>query len=96
MKITEVRTRVVEWKGPTVPPQPHFCTNPMDLLALPSDSMASFRFHGWLIVEVFTDGGLVGIGNAARYCTRQKINATAPMKSTMRAGPRGVLAPVFA
>jgi L-rhamnonate dehydratase len=48
-----------------VPPQPHFCTNPMDLLALPSDSMASFRFHGWLIVEVFTDAGHVGIGNAA-------------------------------
>jgi L-alanine-DL-glutamate epimerase-like enolase superfamily enzyme len=65
MKITEVRTRVVEWKGPTVPPQPHFCTNPMDLLALPDDSMGSFRFHGWLVVEVFTDNGLVGIGNAA-------------------------------
>ena len=65
MKITEVRTRVVEWRGKTVPPQPHFCTNPMDLLDLPADSMGAFRFHGWLIVEVFTDAGLVGIGNAA-------------------------------
>ena len=65
MKITDVRTRVVEWRGKTVPPQPHFCTNPMDLLELPADSMAGFRFHGWLIVEVFTDGGYVGIGNAA-------------------------------
>ena len=65
MKITEIRTSVVEWRGPTVPPQPHFCTNPMDLLAMPADSMASFRFHGWLIVEVFTDAGHVGIGNAA-------------------------------
>jgi L-rhamnonate dehydratase len=65
MKITEVRTRVVEWQGPTVAPQPHFCTNPMDLLSLPADSMAGFRFHGWLIVEVFTDTGHVGIGNAA-------------------------------
>jgi len=65
MKITEVRTRVVEWRGKTVPPQPHFCTNPMDLLDLPADSMAGFRFHGWLIVEVFTDAGCVGIGNAA-------------------------------
>src|SRR5262245_50468365 len=27
--------------------------------------MASFRFHGWVIVEVFTDAGHVGIGNAA-------------------------------
>ena len=65
MRITDVRTRVVEWRGPTVPPQPHFCTNPMDLLALPADSMAGFRFHGWLVVEVFTDAGHVGLGNAA-------------------------------
>jgi L-rhamnonate dehydratase len=65
MKITEIRTRVAEWRGKTVPPQPHFCTNPMDILDLPADSMGSFRFHGWLIVEVFTDTGIVGIGNAA-------------------------------
>jgi len=65
MKITDIRTRVVEWRGPTVPPAPHFCTNPMDLLSLPADSMAGFRFHGWLIVEIFTDAGHVGIGNAA-------------------------------
>jgi L-rhamnonate dehydratase len=65
MKITEIRTRVAEWRGKTVPPQPHFCTNPMDILDLPADSMGSFRFHGWLIVEVFTDAGIVGIGNAA-------------------------------
>jgi L-lyxonate dehydratase len=65
MKITDIRTRVVEWQGPTVPPQPHFCTNPMDLLSLPADSMAGFRFHGWLVVEIFTDEGHVGIGNAA-------------------------------
>ena len=65
MKITEVRTRVVEWRGPTVPPLPHFCTNPMDLMQLPQDAMAGFRFHGWLIVEVFTDAGHVGIGEAA-------------------------------
>src|SRR3954454_3142106 len=65
MKITEIRTRVVEWRGKTVPPQPHFCTNPIDILDLPADSMGSFRFHGWLIVEVFTSAGIVGIGNAA-------------------------------
>ncbi len=65
MKITDVRTRVFEWKGRTVPPEPHFCTNPMDMLELPADSMSSFRFHSWLIVEVFTDAGHVGLGNAA-------------------------------
>jgi len=71
VKITDIRTRVVEWRGPTVAPQPHFCTNPIDLLQLgerswlDGDPMAGFRFHGWLIVEIFTDAGHVGIGNAA-------------------------------
>ncbi len=64
MKITEIRTRVVQWKGDTVPLPPHFCTNPMDLLARQESTMSTFTFHGWLIVEVFTDAGLVGIGNA--------------------------------
>ena len=27
--------------------------------------MGTFTFHGWLIVEIFTDDGHVGIGNAA-------------------------------
>ncbi len=67
MKITKIRTRVVQWKGPTVPLPPHFCTNPMDLVApmLTQATMGTFTFHGWLIVEIFTDNGLVGIGNAA-------------------------------
>ncbi|MBV9881085.1 MAG: L-rhamnonate dehydratase [Gemmatirosa sp.] len=67
MKITEIRTRVVQWKGPTVPLPPHFCTNPMDAVApsLSPETMATFTFHGWLICEIFTDAGLVGIGNAA-------------------------------
>ena len=65
MKITDVRARVVEWCGKTIPPEPHFCTNPMDLLDLPIDPMSSFRFHGWLVVEVFSDQGHTGIGNAA-------------------------------
>ncbi len=65
MNIKEIRTRVVEWRGKTVPLPPHFCTNPMDLLALPQSSMNTFTFHGWLIVEIFTDDGHVGVGNAA-------------------------------
>jgi L-rhamnonate dehydratase len=65
MKIKEIRTRVARWRGKTVSLPPHFCTNPMDLLSLPEASMSTFTFHGWLIVEVFTDDGLVGIGNAA-------------------------------
>jgi L-rhamnonate dehydratase len=67
LKITEVRTRVVQWSGKTAPLPAHFCTNPMDLLAprRAPETMGTFVFHGWLIVEVFTDQGLVGIGNAA-------------------------------
>lgn len=65
MKIKEIRTRVVRWRGKIVPLPPHFCTNPMDLLELPEASMRTFTFHGWLIVEIFTDDGHVGVGNAA-------------------------------
>jgi L-alanine-DL-glutamate epimerase-like enolase superfamily enzyme len=65
LKIKEIRTRVVQWRGKTVPLPPHFCTNPMDLLSLPAASMSTFTFHGWLIVEILTDSGLAGIGNAA-------------------------------
>jgi L-alanine-DL-glutamate epimerase-like enolase superfamily enzyme len=65
MKITEVRTRVVEWEGATVALPPHFCTNPMDLVAFGDASMGNFAFHGWVLVEIFTDTGLVGLGNAA-------------------------------
>lgn len=65
MKITEVRTRVVQWEGKTIPLPPHFCTNPMDLVAFREASMGTFAFHGWVLVEIFTDEGLVGVGNAA-------------------------------
>ena len=65
MKIKEIRTRAVRWRGKTVPLPPHFCTNPMDQLTLSEASMQTFTFHGWLIVEIFTDDGHVGIGNAA-------------------------------
>jgi L-alanine-DL-glutamate epimerase-like enolase superfamily enzyme len=67
MKITQIRTRVVQWKGRTVALPPHFCTNPMDLIApsLSPETMGTFTFHGWLICEVIADNGLVGIGNAA-------------------------------
>lgn len=65
MKITEVRTRVVQWEGKTTALPPHFCTNPMDLVMFREASMGNFAFHGWVLVEIFTDDGLVGLGNAA-------------------------------
>ncbi|HEU5400587.1 MAG TPA: L-rhamnonate dehydratase [Terriglobales bacterium] len=77
MKIKEIRTRVVRWHGKTVALPAHFCTNPMDLLEIPESSMRTFTFHGWLIVEVFTDTGLVGVGNAALapLVTKQVIDS---------------------
>ena len=52
MKITEVRTRVVQWEGETTPLPPHFCTNPMDLVSFREASMGNFAFHNWLLVEI--------------------------------------------
>ncbi|PKF80982.1 L-rhamnonate dehydratase [Vibrio sp. vnigr-6D03] len=65
MKITKVQARVFEWNGHTVEPQNNFCSNAMGELWDRGDSMGTFRFHGWTVVEVFTDDGLVGIGNVA-------------------------------
>ena len=65
MKITEIKAKLYKWKGKTVPPQHNFCTNAMDVLYDKSDSMGTFRFHDWLVVEVKTDNGIVGLGNCA-------------------------------
>ena len=64
-KIKEIRTKVYQWNGKTVPPQNNFCTNASDILFEKSDAMGSFRFHEWLVCEVETDEGTIGIGNAA-------------------------------
>ena len=67
MKIKDIQATVYRWRGKVVPPQDNFCTNPMDVLADigGGDTMSSFRFYEWLVVEVETDDGLRGLGNAA-------------------------------
>ena len=45
MKIVTVRAKVYRWRGDVVPPQPNFCTNPMDIISGGGDTMKSFRFH---------------------------------------------------
>lgn len=65
MKITKVTAKVYEWKGETEPPRAHFSGSAVDILPKRGESMASFRFHGWLVVEVETDEGIVGLGNCA-------------------------------
>jgi len=64
-RIKDVKTTVYKWIGPVVPPTQNFCTNPTDLLRDSEDKMKSFRFHKWLVCEVISDDGIIGIGNAA-------------------------------
>lgn len=65
MKIESVRARVFEWRGKTVAPQANFCANAMDALYSKTETMRSFRFHSWTVVEVGSDTGLIGLGNVA-------------------------------
>jgi L-alanine-DL-glutamate epimerase-like enolase superfamily enzyme len=64
-KIKNIKTTVYQWKGKTSPVQRNFCTNASDVLFEKSDAMGSFRFHEWLVCEIETEDGIIGIGNAA-------------------------------
>lgn len=64
-KIIKVRTRVFSWKGNTKSISHKLCVNPNDILPTRQSQMDSFAFHSWLVVEIETDKGTVGIGNAA-------------------------------
>lgn len=65
--IVAVRARIFRWIGPLMPAPSHFCTSATDILPAPAnnDGMAAFKFLDWLVVEIETSGGLIGIGNAA-------------------------------
>jgi L-rhamnonate dehydratase len=65
MKIKNVRSKVYRWIGPTSQPRPNLSASAMDALSSLSDNMNSFRFHEWLVCEVESDDGLIGIGNCA-------------------------------
>jgi len=63
MKIKKVRTKLYQWKGPVKTDDTIFAT-PVSLLPFQSDAQAPYRFFSWLVVEVETDEGHTGIGNA--------------------------------
>ena len=63
MKIRAVRTKLYQWTGPVTTGDTIFAT-PVSLLPFQHDSQAAYRFFSWLVVEVETDEGLIGIGNA--------------------------------
>jgi len=96
MKIKEIRTRVFRWRGKTTPLPAHFCTNPMDLLQLNPSSMRTFTFHEWLVVEVFTDEGPVGIGNAALSPALTKKTIDSGLTPLLIGGSVGHRVPVAA
>ncbi len=64
-KITSVRTTIWEWIGPVAPMPPNFCTTAADIVSNATDNISGFRFLGWLVVEIETSDGIVGLGNAA-------------------------------
>jgi L-lyxonate dehydratase len=63
MKISEVRTKLYRWKGSVKTDDTVFAT-PLSALPFQRDAQAPFRFFSWLVVEIVTDEGHVGIGNA--------------------------------
>jgi L-alanine-DL-glutamate epimerase-like enolase superfamily enzyme len=76
MKIAAVRTKLYRWKGQVKTDDTVFAT-PLSALPFQSDAQAPFRFFSWLVVEVTTDDGKVGLGNAG-LCpdvTKQIIDA---------------------
>ena len=76
MQIRSVRTKLYRWKGPVKIDDTVFAT-PLSALAFQRDAQAPFRFFSWLVVEVETDDGRVGLGNAG-LCpdvTRQIVDA---------------------
>jgi L-rhamnonate dehydratase len=63
MKIRAVRTKLYQWNGPVKTGDTIFAT-PLSPLHFQNDSQAAFRFFSWLVVEIETDEGHIGIGNA--------------------------------
>lgn len=63
MKIAKVVAKLYKWTGPVKTSETRFNT-PLTVLDQTGDAQAAYRFFTWLVVEVHTDGGLVGYGNA--------------------------------
>ena len=63
MKIQSIKTKLYQWQGPVKTSDTIFAT-PLSALPFQNDAQAPFRFFSWLVVEVHTDEGHVGYGNA--------------------------------
>ena len=63
MKVKAIRTKLYQWRGPVKTTDTIFAT-PLSALPFQDDAQAPFRFFSWLVVEIETDEGHVGYGNA--------------------------------
>src|SRR5689334_2783546 len=63
MKIQSIKTKLYQWQGPVKTSDTIFAT-PLSALPFQNDAQAPFRFFSWLVVEITTDEGHTGYGNA--------------------------------
>ncbi len=82
MKIVAVRTKLYQWNGPVKTTDTVFAT-PVSLLPFQEDAQAAYRFFSWLVVEIETSTGLVGIGNAGLCPDLTKQIVDAKLKSLL-------------
>ena len=82
MKITAIRTKLYQWKGPVKTTDTVFAT-PVSLLPFQEDAQAAYRFFSWLVVEIETDNGLIGYGNAGLSPDVTKLIIDSKFKSLL-------------
>jgi L-rhamnonate dehydratase len=82
MKIKAIRTKLYQWKGPVKTTDTVFAT-PVSLLPFQVDAQAAYRFFSWLVVEIETDNGLIGYGNAGLSPDVTKLIIDSKFKSLL-------------
>jgi len=82
MKIIAVRTKLYQWNGPVKTTDTVFAT-PVSLLPFQVDAQAAYRFFSWLVVEIETSDGHIGIGNAGLCPDLTKMIVDTKLKSLL-------------
>ncbi len=82
MKIQTVKTKLYQWQGPVKTGDTIFAT-PVSMLPFQYDPQAPYRFFSWLVVEIETDEGHIGIGNAGLCPDVTKLIIDSKLKSVL-------------
>jgi len=82
MKIIAVRTKLYQWNGPVKTTDTVFAT-PVSMLPFQADAQAAYRFFSWLVVEIETSEGHIGIGNAGLCPDLTKMIIDTKLKSLL-------------